>query len=399
MRVKRLALLIMAWGCLTGFSLAQTAKPDAFAREFEKIKASWGKKGPAFLEKMRAYQASQNGKPGGDLKVIGWVTRHRPKFKPFSNRLKRLVTRQPGHAMAQSAMLWNVENTNDYFDSDWVYERMLAPDTKFAGVGPLFQTMALDPRDSVTPRLEAWMACKEQAWRHFALRALITHIRVRAVMRLLVKRADKVRVRAFQRRLGTKAFVALRESSVQVDEALYIKVLEAVAADPARAWVKFKGQKHLRMMAADHLETVRRLEVGKPLPKLVGTSIRGSEVTARDGEGKVQLIVFWGSWSPESATYAATQKLLAERHANKPFRTVSVNCHDDIQVVRDFIKKNDVSWPTLGDPEGSYVGSWSVWEFPYAFLVDHQGIIRAKGSLEEPEILKISAELLADVAP
>ena len=52
-------------------------------------------------------------------------------------------------------------------------------------------------------------------------------------------------------------------------------------------------------MLVDRLTAVEfadKLEIGKPIPEIVGTDLAGVDFKLSDYDGKVRLLTFWGHW-------------------------------------------------------------------------------------------------------
>ena len=44
------------------------------------------------------------------------------------------------------------------------------------------------------------------------------------------------------------------------------------------------------------VEFAEKLDVGKPIPEIVGADLEGGDFKLSDYEGKVRVLVFWGHW-------------------------------------------------------------------------------------------------------
>lgn len=67
---------------------------------------------------------------------------------------------------------------------------------------------------------------------------------------------------------------------------------------------------------------------------------------------------------------------LAARLAGRPFRILAVNMGESEAEVRAFLKKVNVDFTILMDPDGQAIAAWKVFVAPSTFIVDPQGRIR-----------------------
>jgi thiol-disulfide isomerase/thioredoxin len=120
--------------------------------------------------------------------------------------------------------------------------------------------------------------------------------------------------------------------------------------------------------------------VGQAAPELAGEDFNGQSVNLRGERGKVVVVVFWASWCAPCRAMIPHERELAERHRGKPFTIISVNNDADHDEAREVIAEQRMAWPhvkTAGtrDPINQ---RWGVNRWPTMFVIDGDGIIRAR---------------------
>jgi hypothetical protein len=79
------------------------------------------------------------------------------------------------------------------------------------------------------------------------------------------------------------------------------------------------------------------------------------------------------------------ERSLVSRLVDKPFALVGVNS-DPADDYREAIEREEITWPSFwdgGSTDGPISTKWGVFGWPTIFVLDHEGIIRAKHKREE----------------
>ncbi len=123
------------------------------------------------------------------------------------------------------------------------------------------------------------------------------------------------------------------------------------------------------------------LPVGEPAPEIEGEDIDGNPMKLSDFRGKVVLLDFWGEWCPHCVNLIPHARELAEKMKDKPFVLLGVNSDRDRERVKQFVKDRHVTWRSWwngGSPTGPISAKYGVQGWPTLYLIDDQGIIRAR---------------------
>ena len=119
--------------------------------------------------------------------------------------------------------------------------------------------------------------------------------------------------------------------------------------------------------------------VGGPAPLLAGPTTDGGSFELASRRGRWVVVNFMASWcapcreeQPELARFAA-------RHATAgDAQVVAVVVDDDPGAVDRFFAEYGGTWPRVLDPEGRAYADFGVVRVPETFVVDPDGIVRAK---------------------
>lgn len=118
---------------------------------------------------------------------------------------------------------------------------------------------------------------------------------------------------------------------------------------------------------------------GEPAPDLEGKTLAGEPFDLSEHHGKVLLVNFWASWCPpcreEVPVLVAAQRRLGDRG----LQVVGVNSQDSDADAREFLDKvGGRDFPHVVDHEGSHAVDWGVFGLPETYVVDRDGVVRAK---------------------
>lgn len=187
--------------------------------------------------------------------------------------------------------------------------------------------------------------------------------------------------------------LAVEAEQKPVDEAQIISLLERVVADFSDIIV---GDSTLGERAEPDLFERKFLAVGKPAPEIEAVDIDGKTFKLSDFKGRVVLLDFWADWCPFCAEVYPHERLLLERHKDKPFAIVGVNC-DSKERHRTVLDLKKVTWRSWWDGrDGPLARKWNVSTYPTLYILDHDGVIRFK-DLRDKELDAAVDQLIKDV--
>jgi thiol-disulfide isomerase/thioredoxin len=138
----------------------------------------------------------------------------------------------------------------------------------------------------------------------------------------------------------------------------------------------------LSQVAESRLDEMLNLAVGNPAPEIEGPGLDGKPLKLSGYRGKVVVLVFWGTWCAPCMAEVPHERALAERLKDEPFAMLGVDCNDEKETARKVMERERITWPNWYDgnaPEGRIAKRYHITGFPSTFVLDAQGIIRAKG--------------------
>jgi cytochrome c biogenesis protein CcmG/thiol:disulfide interchange protein DsbE len=133
--------------------------------------------------------------------------------------------------------------------------------------------------------------------------------------------------------------------------------------------------------------------LGTPAPLVQTTTLDGSTFDLSTRRGSWVVLNFFATWCPPCKQEHPELVKFAMGQAAQPdgAELVTVVNNDDPENVRAWFEENGGDWPVLTDPGGRVYVSFGVAKVPETWIVDPDGIIRAR------IITTVTAEGLAEV--
>lgn len=126
--------------------------------------------------------------------------------------------------------------------------------------------------------------------------------------------------------------------------------------------------------------------IGEFAPDFELESIAGGKTKLSDFKGKAVILNFWASWCPPCKEEMPLFENIYRSDSN--IAVIGVNLQENRKNVADFIKKFDISFPILLDPNSEVKGLYNVFTQPVTYFIDKDGKIIDKkfGPLTKEEI-------------
>ncbi len=126
----------------------------------------------------------------------------------------------------------------------------------------------------------------------------------------------------------------------------------------------------------------RQLQVGQVAPEIIGQDVDGKPLRLSDSRGKVVVLTFSGEWCPPCRANAKFFRDLLKPQAQEatPCVILEVNTDETRDPLRKALGAGDITWPCWfdGGLTGPITVAWGVRSFPTIYVLDAQGVIRAK---------------------
>jgi thiol-disulfide isomerase/thioredoxin len=149
---------------------------------------------------------------------------------------------------------------------------------------------------------------------------------------------------------------------------------------------KARFEQYVKMKPADDpnrqraLRYISRPELAraKMAPPFAITAIDGQRISMDDLQGKVVLLDFWATWCQPCREALPHIREVAKKFQGQPLVILSVSLDTDDQKWKDFIGKNEMTWPQYRD--GGFTGPiariFAVNAIPHTFTIDSDGVLQ-----------------------
>jgi peroxiredoxin len=133
-----------------------------------------------------------------------------------------------------------------------------------------------------------------------------------------------------------------------------------------------KRQRALRYISRPELVRARMA------PPFAINATDGQRISMDELQGKVVLLDFWATWCQPCREALPHIREVAKKFQGQPLVIVSVSLDDDEQKWKDFIAKNEMTWPQYRD--GGFTGQiakmFAVTAIPHTFTIDADGVLQ-----------------------
>lgn len=149
---------------------------------------------------------------------------------------------------------------------------------------------------------------------------------------------------------------------------------------------KERFERYVKIAPSDRPERQRALlyvnepELARALmaPPFAITTLDGQHISLDDLQGKVVLIDFWATWCPSCREALPHIKEIAKKFQGQPFVVLSISTDTDQQKWREFVTRNEMTWPQCFDhgQNASVATEFGVHAIPQTFTIDADGILQ-----------------------
>ena len=152
------------------------------------------------------------------------------------------------------------------------------------------------------------------------------------------------------------------------------------------AEAKARFEQFVKMRPADDPDRQRALRyITRPelvrarmAPPFAVTTIDGKRISMDELQGKVVLLDFWATWCGPCREALPHIRNVAKKFQGEPLVILSVSLDDDEQKWKDFINKNEMTWPQYRDAgsDGQIAKMFGVAAIPHTFTIDADGVLQ-----------------------
>jgi thiol-disulfide isomerase/thioredoxin len=131
-------------------------------------------------------------------------------------------------------------------------------------------------------------------------------------------------------------------------------------------------QRALRFMARPELARARMA------PPFSVTTLEGKPVSMDDLQGKVVLLDLWATWCGPCREALPHIRNVAKKFQGEPLVILSVSLDSDEQKWKEFVAKNEMTWPQYYDGgfSGPIARMFNVNAIPHTFTIDADGVLQ-----------------------
>ena len=121
------------------------------------------------------------------------------------------------------------------------------------------------------------------------------------------------------------------------------------------------------------------LETGRPAPNFTLPGLDGKMVSLSNYQGHVVLVNIWATWCPPCVDEMPSMERLYQELKDENFEIVAISIDQmGAEAVAPFMKKNNLSFTALLDPEGTIKSTYQITGVPESFIVNKKGILVEK---------------------
>jgi|SRR6267142_736463 len=114
------------------------------------------------------------------------------------------------------------------------------------------------------------------------------------------------------------------------------------------------------------------------VPPFSLTTFDGQRISMDELQGKVVLLDFWATWCGPCREALPHIQKVAKKFQGEPLVILSVSLDSDEQKWKDFIAKNEMTWPQYRDASfgGPIAKMFGVNAIPHTFTIDADGVLQ-----------------------
>ncbi|HEY0702775.1 MAG TPA: redoxin domain-containing protein [Candidatus Acidoferrales bacterium] len=161
------------------------------------------------------------------------------------------------------------------------------------------------------------------------------------------------------------------------------KVLAQLKQDDA---AKARFEQYVKIHTTDDADRQRALRYiespelarARLAPAFAVTTLDGQHISMDDLQGKVVLLDFWATWCEPCREALPHVREMAKKFQGQPLVILSVSLDSDEAKWKEFVAKNDMTWPQYRD--GGFTSPiarmFNVEAIPHTFTIDADGILQ-----------------------
>ena len=118
--------------------------------------------------------------------------------------------------------------------------------------------------------------------------------------------------------------------------------------------------------------------LNKPAPPFARTTLDHERIDLVALRGRVVLLNFWATWCAPCQIEMPRFVTWQEEYSGQGLSIVGVSMDDDSETVQAFLRKKKLNYPVMMGDEKLGLAYGGVLGLPVTYLIDRQGVIRAR---------------------
>jgi len=158
-------------------------------------------------------------------------------------------------------------------------------------------------------------------------------------------------------------------ANLRQDDAAKARFEEYVKAETGYDPDRRRAQRYI-----SHPELAR----ARMAPPFELTTVDGQRFAMDDLQGKVVLLDFWAMWCPPCLRALPHIREIAKKFQGQPLVILSVSLDGDERKWKEFIAKNEMTWPQYREAgvNGVAARMFGVTAIPHTFIIDADGVLQ-----------------------
>ncbi len=153
--------------------------------------------------------------------------------------------------------------------------------------------------------------------------------------------------------------------------------------------------------APENIEPAPSERRGPVAPDFTLTGLDGRSVSLSDHKGKVVIVNIWATWCPPCIAETPSLDKFYKMMKDEDFALLAVSVDEDGEnAVKPFMKRKNLSFPVLLDPDNRVARMYGSRKVPESFIIRKDGTIDNKiaGAIDwtTPELIEYIHKLLKE---
>lgn len=153
-------------------------------------------------------------------------------------------------------------------------------------------------------------------------------------------------------------------------------------------------------LAKGYIFDLEHLQVGMIAPDFAAADEKGTSFKLSEYRGKTVLLMFWGGWCPTCASLLPTIADFETKFPESKFALIGVNSDGPREKIAPVFERAGVRFKNAmdGSTAGPLHKAWNIYAWPMIFLIDAEGVIRAR-HLRDRDLFDAISRLVGGETP